>query len=422
MERDSLRDVAPTRTIRHEISLRSIFSILAIAAGCWLLIQIWPIILMLIVALILAGTLSPVLVWLQTHRVPRMAALGLILLVLVLAVAAFAGLVIPALVTQVSVLATNAPAIQTQIADYMAGIRVLSGVAAAVRRLQPEQLIEPLAASALTIAGAAVQVVVLSLTIVVLTVYLLADPQRVKGFTFALLPRRFHLRAARILLELQAVVGGYVRGQALTSLLMGVFVFVVLLIVGTPAPLALAVFAALADLVPFVGGILVLAPIILATAANGLLPTIIVTGLILAYMQVEGNVLIPRIYGQTLRLSPIAVVLALLIGGQLLGIVGALLALPLAASLRVLVEQLRIDLPGEQPNEEAQRARDAEAEALYAQQTEGVSALEAVAVATDMAEQAQEEEQELTGQAEVPIEEQSDKTVVPPGIANAPAD
>lgn len=408
MERQRLPTPPPVRTVRHEISLRSLFTVIGIAAGGWLLVQIWPIILLLVIALILAGTLSPILTWLQGHRIPRSIALGLILLVLVVATAGFGALVIPALVTQVSMLATNAPGIQTQLADYLASVRVLAGSAGAIRRIQLQQLLEPLAASALSVAGAAVQVVILGLTTMVLTVYLLADPQRVKGFAFALLPRHFHLRTARILLEMQAVVGGYVRGQALTSLLMGVFVFIALVVVGTPAPLALAVFAALADLVPFVGGVLVLAPVILATSAQGLVPTVIVTVLILAYMQVEGNVLIPRIYGQTLRLTPLAVVLALLIGGQLLGIVGALLALPLAASIRVLIEQLRIDLPGEHPGEDTQRILDAEAEAVYAEQTEGISALHAVAVATSLVEQAQEEEQALTGRAEIPIEEQRD--------------
>jgi putative heme transporter len=248
-------------------------------------------------------------------------------------------------------------------------VPALARSADAIRNAQPQQLPEPLATSVLTFAGAAAEVVILGLTTVVLAFCLIADAQRVKGFTFALLPRRFHLRAARILLEMEAVVGGYVRGQALTSLLIRLFVFAVLWLVGTPAPLALAVFAAFADLIPLVGGVLVPAPAVLATVSQDIVPTVIVALLITAYLQVEGLVLIPRIYGQTLRLSPLAVLVALLIGGQLLGIVGALLALPIAASLRVLVEQLWIDLPGEQPSEDAQRTLDADA---YAEQTSGI--------------------------------------------------
>lgn len=419
MDRDGTPP-APPHTIRHELSLRSIFSLLAIAAGLWLLVQIWQIILLLAVALILAGTLSPIVAWLERHHVARPAALGLVLLVLVGASVGISALVIPALVTQVSTLATAAPTIQGHVADYLASLPLLAASAAAVRRAQPQPLLESLAASALTVASAAAQVLVLALTTVVLTFYLLADPQRVKGYIFALLPRRFHLRSARILLDMEAVVGGYVRGQALTSLLIGLFVFVVLWGAGTPAPLAVAVFAAFADLIPFVGGILVLAPAVLATLSQGVIPTGVVALLLLAYMQVESHVLIPRIYGQVLRLSPLVVLVALLIGGQLLGIIGALVALPLAASLRVAIEQLRIDLPGEQPGEATQRALDAQAEAVYAEQTEGVSALAAVTVATVMAEQAQEEEQAATGQLEVPIEERSDATPIVPGTPAAP--
>lgn len=249
----------------------------------------------------------------------------------------------------------------------------------------------------------------------VLAVYMLADSQRVKGFAFALLPRRFHLRSARILLDMETVVGGYVRGQALTSLLIGLFVYAVLWVAGTPNPLALAVFAAFADLLPFVGGFLVLAPATLATLPQGALPAALVALALLIYFQVEGHVLIPRIYGQTLRLSSLAVLVTLLIGGQLLGIVGALLALPIAASLRVLIEQLRIDLPGEHPGEDTQRTLDAVAEAEYAAQTEGVSALAASELATVMAEQAQEDQLVTTGTVEVPIEERGDSALVVEG-------
>jgi predicted PurR-regulated permease PerM len=411
MKRDRLRDDPPTRIIRHEFSLRSIFSVIGIAVGLWLLVQIWQIILLLIIALILAGTLSPILAWMEQHRIPRTVALGLILVVLVGGIVGLGALVVPALVTQVGILATDAPTMQGQVADYLASIPVLANSATAVRSFQPQQLLDPLAASALSFAGAAATGVILGLTTVVVAFYLIADPQRVKGFFFALLPRRFHLRTARILLEMEAVVGGYVRGQALTSLLIGIFVFVVLWIAGTPAPLALAVFAAFADLIPFVGGVLVLAPAALATLTVGLVPALIVAVAIIAYMQVESHILIPRIYGQTLRLSPLAVLVALLIGGQLLGIIGALLALPIAASVRVLIEQLRIDLPGEQPGEDTQRTLDDEAEAIYAEQTKGVSALDAVVVATSMAEDALEEEQAAVGRVEVPIEEQTDATV-----------
>lgn len=418
MRRDRPLDERHTPTVRHELSLRSLFSVLAIAAGLWLLVRVWEILLLLVIALVLAGTISPLVGWLERHRVRRTVALGLVLLALVAAVAGLGALVLPALVAQVRALVASAPSIQGRLADYLAGAPGLAGGADMVRGAQPARLLEPLGAYALAFAGAAAQVVVLGLTTVVLAFYLLADHERVKGFAFALLPRRFHLRAARILVDMEAVVGGYVRGQALTSLLIGLFVFAVLWFAGTPYPLALAAFAAFADLIPFVGGALALAPAVLATLPQGLLPAALVFAAIVAYHQVESHVLVPRIYGQTLRLSPLAVLVALLVGGQLLGIVGALLALPLAAGLRVLVEDLRIDLPGEQPGEAAQRAADAQAEAVYAEQAEGASAVEAAMLATDMAEQGQEDERAATGRVEVPVEERGDPPPTPPPVRN----
>jgi len=403
-------DDSHPRIIRHEhaLSLRSLFTVLAIAGSLWLLVRIWQILLLLIIALVLAGTLSPLIGWLERHHVARTLGLGLVLLALVVAVAGTGALLIPALVTQVRGLVVSAPTFQGRLADYLVGVPAFAGIASAVRDAQPARLLEPLGTYALSLAGVVAQVVVLALTTVVMAFYLLADHERVKGFAFALLPRRFHLRTARILADMGVVVGGYVRGQALTSLLIGVFVFVVLWIAGTPNPLALAVFAAFADLIPFVGGVLALAPAVLATLPQGLIPAVLVFVAIMVYQQVESHVLIPRIYGQTLRLSPLAVLVALLIGGQLLGIVGALLALPLAAGIRVLVEQFRIALPGELPGEEAQRVTDAQAEAIYAEQTQGASAIEAAEVATALAADMQEEQEAATGRTEIPIEERRD--------------
>lgn len=418
---DGVSEDQTTRTVRHELSIRSVFSVVAIIGGLWLLARLWEVILLLVIALILAGTASPLVGALERRRLNRSVALGVVLLALMLAIVGLGAMVIPALVSQVKDLVAAAPTIQTRLADFVAGLPLIAASADTIRSGQPTKLLAPLGASALALAAGAAQLVILSLTVVVLAFYFVADHERVQGFAFSLLPRRYHLRTARVLLDMETVVGGYVRGQALTSLLIGVFVFAVLWLAGTPNALAIAVIAAFADLVPFVGGALVLTPAVLATLPRGLFVTAIVFVVILIYLQIEGNVLIPRIYGQTLRLSPLAVLVALLVGGKLLGIVGALLSLPLAAGLRVLVEQLRIELPGEQPAESAQRAVDVRAEAVYARQAEGSSATEAAVLATTIAEEMQEETIAATGQAEVPVEERRSTAPIPPTPPNPAA-
>ncbi len=408
----------PVRTVRHEIAPRSIFLILAIIGGILLVARLWQTILILIVALVLAGTFSPVVTWLERRRVPRAAALALILLVLLGAIVGLGALIVPAFARQFSTLSADAPRIQARLADFAVRVPPLAGQADAIRSADPGRLLDPIGAYALQSAGAAAQLVVIGFTTVVLAFYLIADHERVQGFLFALLPRRYHVRTARVLLDMETVVGGYMRGQAATSLCIGVFAYALLSVLGVPAALPLAVIAAFADLIPLVGGVLATAPSVLFALTVGPLQAVIVLVAFVLYQQFESSLLMPRIYGKSLRLSPIAVTVAILVGGQLLGAIGALLALPMAAGIRVLVENYRISLPGDQPGEKEERAEEAHAEATYAEQAQGTSAVESAMMATEIAEQLQDANQEETGEAETPIEEQADRPHDPPALPN----
>ena len=117
-----------------------------------------------------------------------------------------------------------------------------------------------------------------------------------------------------------------------------------------------------------------------------------VIAVLLAYEEFESRFLVPRIYGRALRLPSSIVLIALLIGGILMGIVGALLALPVAAAVRMLIEELRVILPGEQLDDAVVRHRDESAEEEYAQRTEGVPVTQAAAIAIEMSEERQQEE------------------------------
>jgi predicted PurR-regulated permease PerM len=404
------QDAGPgrVRTVRIELSLRSVLTVVGVGLGLWLFARLWPVPLVLAAAVVLAGTLNPLLDWLEARRLPRPLALVALLLALLLPLACVGALIVPQLAGQVADVATVAPALREQVASGLAATPLLAPLAEAVRGATLDRA-APLAAGVLPLAGQAAQGALLVLVTVVLAFYLLADRERVLGYLYALLPRRFHVRTARVLLDMETVVGGYVRGQAVTSVLVAGYVFAVLTLAGTPHALALAVLAALADLVPFVGGVLVLAPTILSTLGRGTGPAALVGLAILLYLWFESQVLVPHIYGRTLRLSPVAVTVALLVGGQLLGIVGALLALPLAAGVRVLLEDLRIDLPGEQTGEARERAREAEAEVLYEVRTAGSSAVRAAAVAGLMAEGLQAEDMVKRGEPEIPLEERNDR-------------
>jgi len=216
---------------------------------------------------------------------------------------------------------------------------------------------------------------------------MLVDPERSQGALYAIVPRQYHVRLARVLLNLETIVGGYMRGQILTSAAIGVYVAALLTAFRLPNVMAFAVLAAAADVIPFVGGALTLVPIALGALPHGMTVTISLVVLIILYQEFENRILIPRIYGRVLRLSAVSVTLALLVGGQLLGILGALLALPLAAGLRMIAAELRLELPGQPAGSPEVRARDERAEETYEALTKGAPAEEAAVVAVAIADE-----------------------------------
>jgi predicted PurR-regulated permease PerM len=134
------------------------------------------------------------------------------------------------------------------------------------------------------------------------------------------------------------VVGGFLRGQAITSLSIAVFTFIVLRIVGVPNALAFAVLAAFADVIPLVGALIATVPPVAAALQESSTQALIVLFLLLGYQQFEDRLLVPRVYGRTLNLPPVIVLIAVLSGAELLGITGVLLALPLTAAGRVALD------------------------------------------------------------------------------------
>jgi predicted PurR-regulated permease PerM len=224
-------------------------------------------------------------------------------------------------------------------------------------------------------------------TAVVLALYFISDFERMRGVLYAMAPRRYHLRLARILLNLEQIVGGYLRGQVITSLAIGIFTFGLLSFCGVPNALVFASFAGLTDVIPFIGGLLATAPCVVASLSRGTGTATIVFLAMVGYQEFESRVLVPKVYGRALRLPSAAIIVALMVGGKLGGILGALLALPLAAALLMVIEELRLDLPGDDTDDSALKQRDATAEQAYAKQSAGASPEEAGTVAIRIADQ-----------------------------------
>ena len=179
-----------------------------------------------------------------------------------------------------------------------------------------------------------------TLIVIVLTVYFVADLPRIRANLYRLVPHSRRPRAILLGDEIFAKVGGYVLGNALISLIAGVLTFAFLVIMGVPYALLLAIFVALLDLVPVIGSTLA-GTVVCLVALNVSLPVCMATiGFFVAYRLVEDYLLVSRIIGRVVKVPALVTVVAVLVGGALLGIVGALVAIPAAAALLLLAREV----------------------------------------------------------------------------------
>jgi predicted PurR-regulated permease PerM len=359
----------------------------AVIGGLWLLVRLWPVLLVVSVSLILVGTLNPIVGAIQRRGVGRGAAVAITLLTLVALLTGIGLVTVPALWAELSRLIHDLPQLQARAAAWLGGSALTVPLAESIRHADPGKLFVGSSREAMEVSSEFGARLGWAATAVALAVYVLIDPERSQGAFYAIVPRQYHVRLARVLLNLETIVGGYMRGQLLTSAAIGVFVFVLLTAFRLPNATAFAVFAAVADVIPFIGGALTLAPLALTALPHGPGFTIALVALVVAYQEFENRILVPRVYGRVLRLNAVAVTIALVVGGQLMGILGALLALPLAAALRMIVEELRLELPGQPAESPEARARDERAEETYAALTEGAPAQEAAVIAVAIADE-----------------------------------
>ncbi|MBL0215605.1 MAG: AI-2E family transporter [Myxococcales bacterium] len=407
MERAKTGHDKPERTtLRIEIAPRTIIFLLLAVASVWIAFELATVLTVITVALVLVGTLDPLVAWLERRGIRRGRALVLVFAVLILAIATVLLLTVPPLVSQLLTMLESAPKARDSLVEWLRHFKWAKPLVQSIKAIPINDLVVSAANDMLGYSSKLLTMIGYGISTLFLAIYLLADPVRSKGLLYAVIPRHYHIKLARILLELKVIVGGYMRGQLITSVVIFVFVFVLLTIYGVDNALALALFAGLTDIIPFVGGYIASAPAIIAVVPFGSTSIILVTVLMFAYQEFESRILVPRVYGRVLRLSPAIVIIALLVGGTLMGILGALIALPIAAGVQMVVRELRVELPGEAPQSDKSKIRDEKAETIYEALTEGVTAADAGVIASELAVQIKATERAgLTLSGNIPIQD-----------------
>jgi predicted PurR-regulated permease PerM len=397
-----VEEVGTKRVVRFELAPSTMITLVLIIAGLWLLFKLLPVLLVLVAAFFMVGTLNPAVHWLEKKKVGRVLAIGIVFGSLLIVTLTAAILTVPALLAQASSILEQEPALRAQLADRLSGFPLSDPLGKWLRNFKYGGPINTAGATAFAYSMDALAFVTYSLSAIFLALYIMLDRDRLRGGLFAAVPRSHHIRLSRVMMNLETIVGAYIRGQLITSAAIGIFILVLLLACGVENAVALAVFGAVADILPYIGIFLPIGTAVLSAVPHGPVITIVVLALMFFYMEFESRVLVPKVYGQALRLPSTVILFSLLAGGTLAGITGALLALPFAAAAMMLIEELRVQLPGEQAQvaDEVLKEKDDRGEEEYERRTEGVSAEKSAAIAVEISGDRVKEETESLKKAE----------------------
>jgi predicted PurR-regulated permease PerM len=325
---------------------RTVLVVVGILVAVFALLQVlWlarNILAWIFIALFLALALNPAVDRVQKRVKRRGVATGIVYVATLAAIVAIGALFIPTLVDQVNDFARKVP-------DYLDDLtkgrgrlgflqekyHLVDKARDAVQEGGAAKLFG-LSGTAVALAKGVVTVVVATLTIAFLTFFMLLEGPRWMERFYSLLNPAARRRWQAVGRDIYRTVGGYVTGNLLISLVAGTLTTIVLLITGVPYAVALGLIVAILDLIPLAGA--TIAAIIVGSVAflHAVTAGIIVVVFFVIYQQVENHLIQPVVYGRTVQLSPLAVLISVLIGAELAGVLGALAAIPVAGTLQVI--------------------------------------------------------------------------------------
>jgi predicted PurR-regulated permease PerM len=309
---------------RVDVTFATFFRLLTVVALAWIWLRLWTWFLLFVVAAFLAVALDPLVAWLDQRKIRRPFGSFLVVLLLAGVCGAFMYFAGASLKEQAGMLGNRMQEVQQQVEGRMPGF--LKGM------LQKDGSGQsPISGYAMTLGRALLSGLVSVGIGLILTVYLLLDGRRTYEWFVAFAPPAKRPRIHRSADAARQAIFGYLRGNVITSVIATVFTYVVLLLLKVPAALLLALLAGILNFIPVVGMLLSILPAFLLALTVSLPTALGVVGIYLAYNAIENYYLQPRVYGRAMRLSSLAVLAAFAAGAELAGVVGALIALPIAA-------------------------------------------------------------------------------------------
>jgi len=336
--------VEPQKTSRRDgvnvISVRTLVSaaliVLGIVALVAFLATIIGIVLVVLVAIVFAEGIRPLVAELQRRRIPRPVGILAVYIGVLVFIALMVLLLVQPIVSEASSLARNFPAYQKDFLNWFTGVERQLHFNVDVAK-QVSSVIGTAQSILLAIGGTIFSVIVDFVLVLVVGFLWLVSSDRLKAFTVDLFPEAHHELVVDIFREMGFRMGGFLRAVAINSLAVGLVVGVVCWLLRLPDPVILGIFAGLTAAIPMVGGIVGVIPAVLLGFTISPEYPILVLAVLLVIQLVDANTVVPMVMNRVVSLPALGVVLALLVGGAIQGLIGALLAVPVAAALQVLL-------------------------------------------------------------------------------------
>jgi len=317
------------------ISTSTIFRVILILLGLVFLYLIRDILLIVVVAVIIAAAVNGPVSWMQRHKVPRILGVVFIYLLMFLMIALVVTLIFPPLASQVKLLAISFPDFMEKIG---LSVQELWGKYQIEGNLQT--LLDKLS-NKLNQATSSVFSTVINLfgglfsagIVLVISFYLAVQEKGVKRFLISLTPQEHQHYLSDLIERIQGKIGGWLRGQLLLMLIIGILTYIGLYFLGVEYALTLALVAGLLEIVPYIGPIIALVPAAILAFVQAPFLALLVILLFIVVQQLENYVIVPQVMKRTVGLNPIIIIIVMLIGAKLAGIMGLILSVPLAAAL-----------------------------------------------------------------------------------------